>query len=132
MSGLFDYGIASRLHRDRAPFDALIMAAVLGADSANLARLQAAFPELTAEARARYEAPGGRLPSEVDPPWACWECGSTFDACTLRIRDAKGACCRTCADTATHGPNQHRWVAHFGAKTVAEVRGTAVTTPGKD
>jgi hypothetical protein len=64
MSGLYDWTIAEELARSSAPVDALIMAAVLRADSRNLERLRAGFPALVAEAQARYDAPGGRLLEE--------------------------------------------------------------------
>lgn len=64
MSGLYDYKIAEQLANSAPPVDALIMAAVLRADSDNVARLQVAFPQLVAETGARYRAPGGRLDSD--------------------------------------------------------------------
>jgi len=48
----------------RAPFHALIMAALLNADSTNAAKLRAAWPEVCDEAQRRYDAPGGLLPGE--------------------------------------------------------------------
>lgn len=59
---LYDYMQAQQLRSE--PFDALIMAAVLKADSWNLARLKATFPELVAEVERRFNAPGGRLPED--------------------------------------------------------------------
>jgi hypothetical protein len=64
MSGSFDYNVAEQIHRSRPPVDALIMAAWLGADTMNRARLTIAFPELVAETEARYHVPGGVLPSD--------------------------------------------------------------------
>jgi len=61
MSGLYDYSIATQLHG--VPFDALVMAAMLRADTHNLNLLARAFPALAGEVRARYEAPGGALPT---------------------------------------------------------------------
>lgn len=46
------------------PFYALIMAAMMRADTPNLIKLQAAYPEIWKEAMARYHAPGGRLPED--------------------------------------------------------------------
>lgn len=46
------------------PFDALIMAAAMRADSDNLAHLRAAFPYLVVEQERRYNAPGARLPED--------------------------------------------------------------------
>lgn len=123
MAGLFDYEVAKRIDRERPPFDALIMAAAMRADTVNFAKLHAAFPELVDETSKRHNAPGGRLPDEIDPPTACKQCGASYDACTRSVLGNTGACCGTCVNTATHGPNQHRWEAYFGMKTVAEVRG---------
>jgi hypothetical protein len=50
-----------------ASFYALIMAAMRRADSYNITRLRAAFPETWEELHARYHAPGGLLPGEVAP-----------------------------------------------------------------
>ncbi|QJY46693.1 hypothetical protein [Pseudonocardia broussonetiae] len=63
MSGAYDFQIASTSLRG-APVDALLMAAILGADTDNLARLATAFPQLVAETRARFNAPGGVLPED--------------------------------------------------------------------
>lgn len=49
---------------DRAPFYALIMAAMRGADSFNEIKLRAAWPEVWDELYARYHAPGGVLEGE--------------------------------------------------------------------
>lgn len=46
-------------------FHTLIMAAMRRADSDNVEKLKAAFPETWDELRARYNAPGGVLPHEV-------------------------------------------------------------------
>lgn len=64
MSGLYDYRVATQLAASDPPFDALVMAAVMKADTANLLALTRAFPDLVEETRARYDAPGGRLPSD--------------------------------------------------------------------
>lgn len=48
------------------PFAALIMAAARRADNANFELLVQAFPEIVGEAETRYDAPGGRLPSDPD------------------------------------------------------------------
>lgn len=60
----YDFHIAST-SLTGAPFAALIMAAALGADDQNLARLRGSFPELVAETRARYNAPGGILDTDT-------------------------------------------------------------------
>lgn len=56
---LYDYRISQSLAADDWPFYALIMAAMRRADSANLARLQAAFPEQWRELSLRSNAPAG-------------------------------------------------------------------------
>ena len=58
----YDYMRSQQLSAE--PFYALIMAAMRGADTANLAKLRAAFPEVWAELQARYHAPGGKIPDE--------------------------------------------------------------------
>lgn len=60
----FDYLKGQELVGQDVPFYALIQAAMRRADTDNLARLEAAFPEVLAELRARYDAPGGLLPGE--------------------------------------------------------------------
>ena len=63
---LYDWRYAiAQVHAD-APFEGLIMAAVLRADSDNFERLRAVFPELHAEASERYHAPGGLLATEKE------------------------------------------------------------------
>lgn len=61
---LFDYQKARQILADEPPFDALIMAAALRGDPENRAALQQAFPDLCAEARRRFNTPGGRLPED--------------------------------------------------------------------
>ena len=61
----YDYRISASLHLQDVPFYALIMAAALRADTANLAKLRMAWPEVMAELEARYNAPGGLLPGEA-------------------------------------------------------------------
>ena len=56
---LYDYRKSLKLGMDNTPFYALIMAAMIRADSNNLSKLCAAFPEVWAELKARYNAPGG-------------------------------------------------------------------------
>ena len=50
--------------RPPAAFYALIMAAIRDADSENEMKLRTMWPEVWAEMRARYNAPGGRLPDD--------------------------------------------------------------------
>lgn len=61
---LHEYMVSKELDRDDPPFYALIMAASRKADSDNFEALERAFPECIAEFRARYNAPGGRLPED--------------------------------------------------------------------
>jgi CRISPR/Cas system-associated protein endoribonuclease Cas2 len=62
----YDYRQArERIMTEGYYFHALLIAAILKADSANAARLQKAFPELYAETQARYDQPGGLLPGET-------------------------------------------------------------------
>lgn len=60
----YDFHIASTSLAG-APFAALIMAAVLGADTDSAIRLRGAFPKLYAETCARYNAPGGILDTDT-------------------------------------------------------------------
>jgi len=76
---LYDYRQSQKIAAEDHPFYALIMAAMRKADTANTAKLQQAFPETWSELEARYYAPGGVLPSEVettltDPPKE-WKAG---------------------------------------------------------
>lgn len=63
---LYDYRISRELSVGAPPFAALIMAALRKADTENTVKLWNAWPEICAEMQARYDAPGGVLPS--DPP----------------------------------------------------------------
>lgn len=49
---------------DKQQIYAIIMAAIRRADSTNLARLRAMFPEVVAEVEARYNAPGAILETD--------------------------------------------------------------------
>ena len=62
---LHEYKIALQLHRDDPPFYALIMAAVMAADTGNVERLRSAFPGHVEEAQRRWQAAGGILPGEA-------------------------------------------------------------------
>lgn len=64
---LYDFHRSQALERADEPFEALIMAAMRRADSENLERLRAAFPEIHAEVTARYNLPQGLLPGETNP-----------------------------------------------------------------
>ena len=60
----FDYDVSREIAKNDHPFASLIMAAMSKADSTNIEKLAAAFPEIYDEVRARYNAPGGMLESE--------------------------------------------------------------------
>lgn len=60
---LYDYRASQQISVTDPPFYALIMAAIRRADTRNTALLRAAFPEVHAEFEARYNAPGGTLPT---------------------------------------------------------------------
>jgi hypothetical protein len=59
-----DYEVSKEIAVHDYPFYALIMAALRQADTGNLARLQAAFPEVWAELEERYWTPGGLVAAE--------------------------------------------------------------------
>lgn len=61
---LYDYKQSEAIHAEQRPFYALIMAAMLQADTLNAHKLRAAWPEVWNELQARYNAPGGYLPGE--------------------------------------------------------------------
>ena len=61
---LFDYYEAVKLTQDDPPFYALIMAAMMRADSDNSVLLAEAFPEIFAEVTLRYNSAGGHLPDD--------------------------------------------------------------------
>lgn len=64
IAGRHAYEVSREISSSGAPFYALIMAAMRGADTDNLVLLRTAFPEVWAELQARYSAPGGVLPQE--------------------------------------------------------------------
>jgi len=61
---LYDYKKSQEISAKGYPFYALIMAAMRQADTVNVIKLQKAFPEVWADFKARYFAPGGRLENE--------------------------------------------------------------------
>lgn len=63
---LFDYLASREIGGSDQPFYALIMAAMRQADSHNLELLKRAFPFTWRELDARYNAPGGVLPSDPE------------------------------------------------------------------
>ena len=62
----YDYRASQEIAQRDEPFYALIMAAARKADTDNLDRLSAMWPETVDELRQRYDAPGGLLPDEVE------------------------------------------------------------------
>jgi hypothetical protein len=58
------YQVSREISAGDPPFQALIMAAMRQADTANRTLLQAAWPETWTELSARYSSPGGLLPGE--------------------------------------------------------------------
>jgi hypothetical protein len=66
---LHGYHVAKNLAVKDPPFYSLIMAAMWKADTNNLAKLKAAFPDTWTELQARYNAPLGALPEDkvTDP-----------------------------------------------------------------
>ncbi|GAS90488.1 hypothetical protein [Mycolicibacterium brisbanense] len=63
---LYDYEVSRQIGATDPPFYSLIMAAIRKADTHNAARLRSAFPEVHAEFAARYDAPGGVLPTDPE------------------------------------------------------------------
>ncbi len=59
-----EYRASLEISSQDYPYYALVMALMRKADSDNMAKLRAAFPETYAELRERYNAPGGVLPGE--------------------------------------------------------------------
>ena len=63
---LYDYRAAIAIDSQHPPFYALIQAAMLKADTDNLDKLKAAWPEEWEDLSKRYNAPGGLLYGEVE------------------------------------------------------------------
>ncbi len=63
-----DYHIALELKNSDTPFYALIMAAMMRADSENIEILKAGWPAVWRETQARWKAPGGALTGEWPEP----------------------------------------------------------------
>ncbi len=61
---LYDYQRSREIDNELNSFASLIMAAMRRADTANTAKLKAAFPEIYDELQTRYHSPGGMLPAE--------------------------------------------------------------------
>lgn len=62
---LFDYRASLEINAADYPFYALIMAAMRQADTYNVEKLRAAWPEIWDELFQRYHAPGGLLEGEA-------------------------------------------------------------------
>jgi len=62
----YDYEASKAIAAWGAPFYAVIMAAMRQADTDNLRRLKAIFPDTWAELQARYDAPGGLLVTDPE------------------------------------------------------------------
>jgi hypothetical protein len=60
----YDYKISQLIAAHDYPFYALIMTAMRQADTDNMELLKEAFPEVYAELRVRYSAPGGTHPMD--------------------------------------------------------------------
>lgn len=61
---LHDYRIGRKIADADPPFYALIQAAMRRADTENLGKLSAAWPEVFTELLMRHEAPRGVLPAD--------------------------------------------------------------------
>lgn len=60
----YAYEVSKEIGMKDYPFYALVMAAMRQADTANLLRLQGAFPEVWHELEERYWTPGGLTAAE--------------------------------------------------------------------
>jgi len=60
-----EYQLSKQLAGQDYPFYTLIMTAMRQADTDNMVKLRAAWPDVAAELQARYDAPAGLLPDEV-------------------------------------------------------------------
>ena len=64
----YDYQASKDISAQSYPFYALVMALYRQADTSNQHLIQYCWPEVVAELKARYNAPGGWLDSEVSAP----------------------------------------------------------------
>jgi hypothetical protein len=62
----FDYDVSREIAAKDYPFYALIMAAYRKADTGNQLALELGFPGVIRELQARYDAPGGVLPTDPE------------------------------------------------------------------
>ena len=63
----YDYRQSAQIAAADLPFYALVMALYRQADTRNAAKIRAAWPDVVEELEARYRAPGGYLPGEIQP-----------------------------------------------------------------
>lgn len=63
---LYDYKASAEPLRPDPPFYSLIMAAMHRADTVNAALLRTCWPDVWDEVQARYNAPGGILPTDPE------------------------------------------------------------------
>lgn len=61
---LYEYNESREIERHHFSFYALLAAAMRQADSQNMSLLTAVYPNVAADLRARYNAPGGELPGD--------------------------------------------------------------------
>ena len=61
---LYDYRESQAIHAQGYCFYALLMTLMRQADDKNTEKLKAMWPEVYAELKTRYHAPGGLLPEE--------------------------------------------------------------------
>ena len=64
----YDYKTSLQIAAKDYPFYAIIMAALLQADTDNLYKLRSVFPQAWEELSKRYHAPGGLLEDERPKP----------------------------------------------------------------
>jgi len=63
----YDYLKSREIAANNYPFYAIIMGAIRQADTDNLNKLESIFPEIVAEFKERYNAPGGWLCESEKP-----------------------------------------------------------------
>ena len=62
---LYNYEVGLRISAQGYPFYALVQAAMREADTDNLEKLKAAFPDQWKDLQERYHAPAGKLAGEA-------------------------------------------------------------------
>lgn len=111
---LSDYNQAKSIRAAGDPgFYAIIMAAMMKADTTNVAKLQLWWPDVWTELQARYMGPGGLLESEIvpanDPSLPCifvWcnQCSAGWHSGVAIAEDGTGL--------AGHASTDHTWLLH--------------------